>query len=280
MQNGVRSEKRWLYRMTATFMGVATLAMIAAFFLLLNVNDAIDASPRDKSVISVTGTAETMAEPDVANINFVVREEGKTQAEAQDAVSKKVKAINDMLDDEDVDDKDIQTTNVSVSPVYKYVHETTGALCGGHGKSYCPRPYNRTQTGFQVSQSTRVKVRDIDDAGSIVAKLSDEGVENLYGPNLEVENYEDIVEEVKLEAIEDAREKAKARAKALGLKLGDVLNVSEGGFYPIPYDGRGGGGIAVMESAAVDASFKAEETQINVGENEIRASITVTYELK
>ena len=271
------NEKKWMYRMLSTFLGMASLTMLAGFILMLSASSAIDGSGYDRTTISVSGSAERLAKPDLATISFVVREEGDTQAKAQDAVSKKIKSINDMLDDEDIDEDDIQTTNVNVSPTYKYIHPVTRVYCGIDGSAYCPRPYVREQIGFQVSQSTRVKVRDIYDAGKIVAKLSDEGVENLYGPSLEVDNYEDIVEEVKIEAIADAKQKAKARAKALGMKLGDVISVSEGG-YPVPF--RGGGAMPMMEMAVDSASFKAEETEISAGQNEIRASIQVTYELR
>jgi len=272
-------EKKWMYRMLSTFLGVTSLAMLAAFVLLLSASSAIDGSGYDRTTISVTGSAERVATPDLATITYVVREDADTQSEAQDLVSKKIKAINDMLDDEGVDEEDIKTTNVSVNPAYKYIHPTTRQLCGTDGRGYCPRPYVREQIGFEASQSTRVKVRDIDDAGDIVAGLTDEGVENLYGPSLEVEAYDDIVEEVKLDAIADAKKKAEARAEALGMKLGDVVSVSDNGYYPYAR----GGGVETMAMSAPMADgmdFKADETEISVGENEIKTSISVTYELK
>ena len=270
-------EKSWLYRMTATFMGLASLVMIALFFVLLNVSGAISDTPVDRSTITVSGEAERYVVPDIATISFDVYADAKTQAEAQTVVSNKMDAIKALLIKQGIEEKDIKTTNLNINPHYESVDPSTGKICARGG--YCPWPYEQKQDGFEVRQSTQVKVRNLDDVGEVVAGLSDKEVENLYGPNFEVEEYGDIVEEIKNEAIADAKDKAEARAESLGVKLGKVLSVSDDGYYPyrqgLDYatveskmvtDGRGGGGAP---APAVDA-----------GENHITASISVTYEIR
>ncbi len=274
-------EKKWMFRMTSTLMGVTSLVMIALFFLLLNASSSISNRPYDKTSINVSGVAERMVKPDIATISFSVTEKGSNQSVAQDAVSKTIKKINLMLEEEGIDEADIQTSGVSVYPIYKEVEIAVGAYCDYDRMGYCPPPpypYESVEDGYEVSQTTTVKIRDIEKAGEIVASLSESGVKNLYGPSLTVDNYEELIEEVKIEAIADARNKAEARAKALGMKLGEVMSISEDYYQPYGmYDGYGKGGGMGMEVMSLSSAMP---TEISAGETEIRASISVSYELR
>lgn len=78
------------------------------------------------------------------------------------------------------------------------------------------------------------------------------------------------------EATKDARAKAEQSAKNLGFKIGAVKTVSDGSGFstgPMPYAADGAASTSELKAIASSAP-------IQVGENELPYSITVTYYLK
>ena len=87
-------------------------------------------------------------------------------------------------------------------------------------------------------------------------------------------------EEARLLAVADAKEKAKRLADELEVRLGDVLNFSDGGgYYPMPMmaESRAVANDMGYGGAMEEAAFAP---QISVGEDEITARVTITYEIK
>src|SRR3989344_4356355 len=74
----------------------------------------------DYNTITLSGHGEVTAVPDIANISFTIRKEGKTVKEAQDKVAVIEKSALDFLKKSNVAEKDIQTSNASVYPKYEY----------------------------------------------------------------------------------------------------------------------------------------------------------------
>jgi len=67
-------------------------------------------------------------------------------------------------------------------------------------------------------------------------------------------------------------------AEELDVRLGDILSFSDSGSgYPMPMYAEGRGGVATMDMAVEEAAFAPE---IAVGEDEITARVTITYEIK
>jgi len=86
-------------------------------------------------------------------------------------------------------------------------------------------------------------------------------------------DYDQAVKDLEDEAIADARATAEKRAQSAGATLGKVINISSGGYYPYySLDGR----ASTLESAPTAAS----DIQFSVGQFDLQASVTVTYELR
>ncbi|MAZ41079.1 hypothetical protein CL654_03095 [bacterium] len=216
--------------------------------------------------ISVNGTGEVVAVPDIATISISVDEEGLDIPTAQEEAAKEANTIIEFLEDSGIDEDDIKTTNYSINPQYDYVQEIcpVGFRCPG-GK--------QELRGYRISQSIEVKVRKTDEVGAILSGIGELGATNVYGPNFQVEDRDALREEAREVAIKDAREEAERLADALGVRLGDVVNFSDSGFYPY-YDRFGfGGDTATLESTKT-------VPELPVGESTITSNVNIIYEIR
>ncbi len=72
------------------------------------------------NTITVSGTGEVFAVPDIASFSFSVNEVGKTVKEAQDKASTKMNSILEALKGMAIEDKDIKTTGYNSGPKYEW----------------------------------------------------------------------------------------------------------------------------------------------------------------
>ena len=80
------------------------------------------------NTITVSGDGEVFAVPDTASFSVTVQEEAKEVRDAQDVATKKSNDIIAYLKSQDINEKDIQTTDYSVYPQYDYIQKAcTGA---------------------------------------------------------------------------------------------------------------------------------------------------------
>lgn len=213
--------------------------------------------------ITVSGKGEVTAVPDIATVNFTVRESAKTVPEAQKLVEDKIKKTLSSLAALEVDEKDVKTLSYTVNPKYEQT----------------PRVYSYTVVysspkivGYEVAETVQVKVRKIDAAGEVIGALGGNNVTEISGPEFTVDDIEAVRADAKKKAIEDARAKAKETARSLGVSLGSIIGYSEdnGGYYPM----YGMGGAKVMnQEAALDS------VSLPQGENIIKSNVTITYSL-
>src|ERR1035437_10033469 len=106
--------KTKLYKIATVFVMVLTVFVIVKIFTGFNSRESKNG--QQVNVISVTGHGEIQAVPDIANIYFTIRQDGKTVKEAQDAVVVIEKKALDVLKGNGVVDKDIKTSNASFNP--------------------------------------------------------------------------------------------------------------------------------------------------------------------
>lgn len=255
---------------TIRLVAVAALGMLALFLLVLTINGAQNLGRPDSpamNLITVTGEGKASALPTVANITFTITESASTVAAAQTAATAKNDAAIAAVKNLGVDEKDIRTLWYNVSPRYQYPTPCYGGTCPAYTES-APKI-----TGYDVSQSIDVKVRDTDKAGEVLQALGTLGVQNISGPNFVVDNDQAVMDEARAEAIADAKARAKLLAKELGVRLGDVVGYYENSGYPMPYyAGYGGGGGEIDKMA--------QAPSLPPGQNETTMNVSITYEIR
>ena len=220
------------------------------------------------NTISVSGYGEAVAVPDIATFSFSVVSEKPTVAAAQADATTKANAATAYLKKASIDAKDMQTTDYSVSPMYDYVQK---ACVGG----YCPGG-EQVLRGYQVRQTTTVKVRDTEKAGELLGGVGSTGATEVSGLQFTFDDPSAVEDEARQKAIADAKAKANELAKQLGVSIVRVVSFNESGSgVPMPY-AYGRGGIE-MATQAMDAKVAPD---ISTGQNKITSNVQVTYEIR
>lgn len=231
------------------------------------------------NTIEVTGHGEIFAVPDIAEFTFTVSSTKATVADAQSDAATKINAATAYLTAQGVSKDDIQTSGYSVSPQYSYqnaacpsepVNPLNGSVSSG-AVVYCP-PGKQVLTGYEVDQTTTVKVRDTSKAGTLLAGVGTAGATQVSGLTFTFDNPDAVQAQARTAAIADAKSKAQALASELGVSLVRVVSFSEntGGTSPQP----------LVYAMASGANSTASAPTISTGQNDITDDVTITYEIK
>ena len=224
------------------------------------------------NTITVSGHGEMVAVPDIATFSFSVVATKLAVADAQADATTKANAATAYLTGAGVDKKDIQTSDYSIAPQYDYQNSVCPAAAPGNATVYCA-PSRQVLKGYEVRQTTTVKVRDTKKAGELLAGVGTKGATEVSGLNFTFDDPTGVQEQARDKAIDDAKEKAEALADALGVSLVRVVSFSEnGGGYPSPMMYARGGTVAQ------DAKMASPE--ISVGQNKLVNDVSVTYEIR
>lgn len=252
-------------KLGALFLLVATIFVgVQAINSLTNLFDGTDRMPQN--VITVEGVGSVTAVPDIATITYTFSETGDTASMAQEKATQKSNvALAVLRDDFAIEEKDIKTTSYTVSPKYNRAQPCFNG--------FCPE-YEQTIIGYTVSQTVAVKVRDTDQAGSVLTALGDAGVQNVYGPSFAIDDPDALKEEAREKAIAEAREKAKSLAKDLDVRLVRIVSFWENSDQYYPYEERA---YALDSKNGFGGAIAPE---LPAGENEITSRVSITYEIR
>lgn len=219
--------------------------------------------------ISVNGTGEAVAVPDIGQFSFDVQAEAETAEAAQSKSAETTNTILAWLEAEGVAAEDIKTQSYNLNPRYRFKERvcTTGG--------YCP-PGERVLSGYEVRQSVTVRVQDLDVASSLLSGVGERGASNISSLSFTIDDESELLAEARSEAILDAKEKAKVLAAELDMKLDELVGFHEQGpGGSMPY---GLGGDTLKARAVVNEAAVAPE--LPRGENEVSVNVSMTYRLK
>ena len=221
-------------------------------------NKFIGKEAETKNTISVSGTGEIWAKPDLALIDFSVVGEKKTVIEAMAENTKKMNSVIEAIKSQGVEEKDLKTTNFSISPRYEWYEKSEIYPAG-----------KRVLVGYEVNQTLQVKIRDLTKIGNIIQVATEAGANQVGDLRFMIDKQDELKSQARKEAIEKAKVMAKEIAGQLGVKLVKITNFSENATAPIPYP-------YFMERAMGGG---AETPQIQTGENKIEVQVSITYEI-
>lgn len=245
------------------FLVVLSVSTIVGIQNKIKENRYIGQDVERVNTISVSATGEIYAKPDLALINFGVKNEAKTVAQAMEENSEKMNAIISFIKEQGVDEKDLKTTNFSIYPRYEYRKDETGI--------YPYPPGKRVLVGYEINQSLQVKIRDMDKISSIIQGAADEGANQVGTLRFVIDNEDELKKQAREKAIKEVKEKAKELSSQLGVKIVKIVNFSESGTTPYYQSYR------FLEEDIGMA--KGEAPQIETGENKIEVKVTITYEI-
>jgi len=206
--------------------------------------------------IWVNGTGEVQATPDIAVINIGVQAQAPTVAEAQEQASLAMDNVMASLKADGIADKDIKTTSYNI----------------WQQSRWDPDNQEEIVTGYEVSNSVEVTVRNVTDAGEIIDGVVKAGGDNIRvnGIRFEVDDPSQYLEQAREKAVADAKAKAQQLADLADVKLGKPTYVSEGSYVPVVYSARD---YAMEEAQAAGAP------PISAGETTITATVQIVYDI-
>lgn len=249
----------------------ATVLFVLAGFLVIEAMGAAQNLGRSgvpaTDTITVQGDGQATLAPDVARVSFSVQNTAPAVADAQAATTKQANAALAYVKSQSVADKDVKTLSYNISPEYSYPNPCPrGAMC----PTYSGTP---KITGYQVSETIQVTVRELSTVGTLLAGIGKLGVQNVDGPNFALDDSSAGYDAARADAIDKAKTQASLLAKQLGVHLGKIVNFSEssgGNAYPV----YGLGMMSAKDSVA------APTPVIPTGENTYNASVSITYEIR
>jgi uncharacterized protein len=204
-----------------------------------------------QALITVTGEATVQSAPDMATVMLGVTTNGATAAEAMTANNAALAAVFDRLKVSGIEERDLQTSNLSVNPNWT-----------GYDGTSTP-----TINGYTATNMLNVRVRDLAKVGEVLDASIADGANTLNGITFEVSNPRPVQDEARKSAVKDARARAELLAEAAGVQLGRVMSISEQSGY---------GGPMPMFRAEADS---AAGVPIASGQVGLGATVTISYEI-
>jgi len=249
----------FLLALCLTILGSAFIISRTGFTIR---NSGVSQNGGATNTISVSGYGKTFAKPDIVNLRFSVSDLRPTSKIALEAINTKIEQALQILKENNIDEKDITTSNLSIHPEYDYQRT------------------QRTLKGQRATQSLIVKVRNIDDkatqATSVIDALAN--IENIQinSISFDIDDKTELFSEARELAFGKAEQKAKELAKLGSVKLDKPVSIIDSNvdysvstpmtnvaFARIEADSMGGGG-----------------TEMPTGQLEVTANIQVMWGIK
>lgn len=204
--------------------------------------------------LDINAVGEVTRVPDVAVISAGVVSRSATATGAIQDSAERMGRVIAALKRSGVDDRDIQTSSVSLNPEYRYPENQPAQL-----------------TGYTASNQLTIRFRDIRNSGKILDALVSQGANQINGPNLMIDKPEAALEEARANAVRLGRARAELYARSLGLRVVRVVSVSETGGYAVP---------PPAPPVPLMARAQMAETRIEPGEQKLQVSLAMTFELQ
>lgn len=241
---------RWLAIGLATGLLVAAIASPA--FAPRPIS-AVDPTSPPEHTISVSATGKVVVSPDIADLRLGVSVTKPTVKAARAAAAESMTRVIAALKKLGIADADLQTTGLSLQPVY----------------TYPPNGQAPKLTGYMLSNAVAVTIRDLDKIGDAIDDALAAGATTLDGVSFRVDDPARAEQQARAEAMAQAKSKAETLASSAGVRITGVSSISETSApipYPVYFGGEKGAG------AALDAS-----TPIQTGTNEVVVTVAVVY---
>ncbi|MHA7666406.1 SIMPL domain-containing protein [Mycolicibacterium sp. HS_4_1] len=204
------------------------------------------AKPESRQV-TVVGTGKVQGTPDTLNVTASIEATAPDVTAAMNQTSSRQQAVLDALSGAGIDKKDIATKQVELQPDYR----------------------DSVITGYRASNTIDIKVRKLDTASQVLAKIVEAGGNSTRISNVaySIDDDSQLVKDARTRAFNDAKDRAQQYAQLSGLNLGKVVSISEatGGTTPTPMP--------------APRMAMAEAVPLSPGQQTVNFSVTVIWDL-
>jgi len=213
--------------------------------------------------VTVNGQGRVSYNPDLAVITLGVQIDKVVKAdEALSQLNDKVKNIIKEVKAVGISEEEIQTQNYSLYPQYDYKDNIS------------------VVSGYNANQQLVIKVsaydQDKEKLNRVITAASKAGANQVSSLVFDSSKLNDLKQEARLKAIEDAKSKAQDLAVKAGVELKEITGWYENLISPLPnsYVDYGKGGVGGMGGAS------ASSPETPAGEREVIMEIGVSYSIK
>lgn len=207
----------------------------------------------DRPALNLSAYGEVKAAPDMATINFGVVTEATTAAEAMSLNATRMIEVMTALRRAGIEARNVQTSGLNLSAQYDYVQNEPPKL-----------------RGYQAANQVTVIIDDLTKVGTTADAVVAAGVNQINGISFGLRDPSAAENQARQIAVRNLQAKAALYSQALGVELGGIRSLSEGGGYAAP---------PPMPMYAVRGNAMADSTPVAAGELTVRIDITGVYDL-
>jgi hypothetical protein len=207
--------------------------------------------PTNAATVTVQGYGSAEGQPNELTISLGVQTQASTASAALDSNSTKANALISALEADGVSKQDLQTSGLSIQPVY------TGP--------------KQLITAYQVVNTVTVTLYDLADAGKIIDDAAHAAGNAIVVNNIAFSVKDDaaLLGQARAAAVRQALGQAQLMASAAGMSLGHICSLVDNSSLPQP----------LTLNAGAPARAAAPTTPVQPGEEQVTANVTAVYEL-
>ena len=237
---------------------------------------AVEIAP-GHTLLTVSAEGRAFAEPDMAVFTAGVTTQGANAAEALAQNSRAMTQVIAALKRAGIAERDIQTSNLSLNPIYRDPNQEAMMAAQANNRPYIPPPPEASMpqiVGYTASNNVSVRQRDLKDYGKVVDTLVSAGANQVNGPTFQLDDQEQALDTARVEAITTTRARAELYAGAAGMSVQRIVSISEGGGYygPQPV-------MFARDASAAGPPPPPPPSPVQAGELQMTANVTVLFEL-
>jgi hypothetical protein len=208
------------------------------------------------SKIICNGEGKTTAAPDVVTITLGVETRNVSASAAASENAKLMNSTINALLSAGLKKKDIQTSHYSLNTQTEENPAPTAAT-----------EKNKTPPEFVATNQVTARMNVSENIGKVLDAATAAGSNSVMGISFDLRDPKPQMDKALSEAVNDSRRKAEIMAATAGVKLGKILELSEG--------------YSSTSSNAKRAAYSlgGANTPVLPGEMKITASVTATYEI-
>lgn len=236
---------------------ISSLAAVAAIAAAAPVLAQTPAAIPDGTTLDIGAVGRVTRTPDIATIRAGVVTQAPTAAAALSENAARMAGVVRALKAAGIADRDIMTSNVGLSPQYRYADNQAPVI-----------------TGYQANNTVAVKFRDIARSGPALDALVNAGANQIDGPSMALDKPEAALDEARVNAVATARARAELYARAAGLRVARIISITENG------ENDGGGPRPPVMFATMRAGKAQSDTVVMAGETDITVNISVRFLLQ
>ncbi|MES2834372.1 MAG: SIMPL domain-containing protein [Pseudomonadota bacterium] len=204
--------------------------------------------------LNLSAYGEVKVAPDMATISFAVVTEASSAAEAMRLNAARMNQVMAALNRAGIAERDVQTSGLNLSAQYDYVQNEP------------PR-----MRGYQAQNRVTVIINDLNAVGSTADAVVAAGVNQIDGIGFGLKDPSAAENQARRLAVRALQGKASLYADALGVQLGGIRSLSEGGGYSAPQP--------MPMYARAEMAQDAGSTPIAAGQLTVRIDISGVYDI-